>query len=255
MGWNIFKLYLPIILAAVAMLLGDRSGIAPVRPPATSTPTPIATPLNYPATPMAAPTPDAGAANGSENSTVAAARARLQQEGMTTTLIIVTGASTGVEGIIYQDLLARGFRSTTGPDEGIDTHSLSCYPNCIFVPAAEVDALGVDLWVQVLRHEYRHMVQASHNPNMASVFRNSDGWFTSYAAFSEVCADFGLNVAPLYQAELRMLQLRSVVGAAQQPLIDQACQGDKLSYDKLLQAYNSASGSDQAFAQLFPPYS
>src|SRR5207244_2429590 len=94
------------------------------------------------------------------SSNVEVAHERLQQEPMQTTLIIVSDTSSGVEGNIYRDLLARNFRSSTGPDEGIDTHSLSCYPNCVFVPAPEVNALSVDGWVQVLRHEYRHMVQA-----------------------------------------------------------------------------------------------
>ena len=183
------------------------------------------------------------------------AHTRLQQEALKTTLIIVSSASTGVEGDIYRDMRARIFRSSTGPDEGIDTHSLACYPNCVFVPAEEVNALTVDVWASVLRHEYRHMVQASHNPNMASDFRGPDGRFTVYAAFSEACADFELNVAPVYQAQARMEQLRAVVGADQQALIDQACQGDRAAYDKLVQVYNGARSSEQAFALLYPTYS
>ena len=149
---------------------------------------------------------------------------------------------------------ARVFRSTTGPDEGIDTHSLPCYPNCVFVPIEEVNVLTVGTWMQVLRHEYRHMLQASHNPNLAADFRGPDGRFTSYGAFSEACADAGLNVAPIYQARARLDQLRATLSAAQQPLIDQACQGDRPSYEQLVLLYNTALSSPQAFALLFPTY-
>jgi hypothetical protein len=218
--------------------------VAATAVPASNSPIPAAT--NAPLGPRA---------NDQGSSTVEVAYARLQQEAMKTTLVIVSSASTGVEGDIYRDMRARIFRSSTGPDEGIDTHGLACYPNCVFVPAEEVNALTVDVWAIVLRHEYRHMVQASHNPNMASDFRGSDGGFTVYAAFSEACADFGLNVAPVYQAQMRMEQLRGVLGADQQPLIDQACQGDRPSYDKVVQMYNSAKSSDQAFALLYPAYS
>ena len=179
---------------------------------------------------------------------------RLQAEPMQTTLIIVSSASTGLEGLIYQDMRTRVFRSTTGPDEGIDTHSLSCYPNCVFVPSEEVNVLTVGVWMLVLRHEYRHMVQASHNPNLAADFRGPDGRFTSYAAFSEACADYGLNVAPVYRAQVRIDQLRAALGASRQPLIDQACQGDKPSYDQVMQMYDAASVGGGMFSELFPTY-
>jgi hypothetical protein len=225
--------------------------------PASNSPIPTATAALFSSSPIPAATnaPLGPRANDQGSSTVEMAYARLQQEAMKTTLVIVSSASTGVEGDIYRDMRARIFRASTGPDEGIDTHSLSCYPNCVFVPVEEVNALTVDVWVLVLRHEYRHMVQASHNPNMSADYRGPDGRFTVYAAFSEACADFGLNVAPVYQAQVRMEQLRGVLGADQQPLIDQACQGDRPSYDKVVQMYNSAKSSDQAFALLYPTYS
>jgi hypothetical protein len=248
----LFSLRRALAVAALGYLICACSPMTPASAPATTRP-PVAAMAR--STPVPAATPAGTVASGQGSSNAEMAHERLQQEALKTTLIIVSSTSTGIEGDIYRDLRARNFRSSTGPDEGIDTHSLSCYPNCVFVPVEEVNALTVDVWVQVFRHEYRHMLQASHNPNMSTDFRGPDGRFTVYAAFSEVCADFGLNVAPVYQAQVRMEQVRAVVGADQQPLIDQACQGDRPSYDKLVQLYNTAKASDQAFALLYSTYS
>ena len=149
-------------------------------------------------------------------STLERAHARLEAEGLRTKLIIVSPASQGVELAIYRDLRIRHYRSTTGPDEGIDTHSLACYPACVFVPVQEIKVLAVDRWVAVLRHEYRHVIQAGNNPHMASDFRGADGVFTSYGQFSEVCADYGIYVAPDYRARTRMAMLKAALGASRQ---------------------------------------
>ena len=183
------------------------------------------------------------------------AHARLDAQGVKFELNVVAPWSTGVALAIYRDLRLRRYRSTTGPDEGIDTHGLACYPACIFVPFQEVNVLAVDRWVAVLRHEYRHVIQATHNPGMAADFRSGPtGPFTSYGLFSEVCADYGINVAPGYRADTRMTTLKRVLGAGRQVLIDQACQGSKPSYDAMVFAYNQLRRSSRAFAALFPRY-
>jgi len=183
------------------------------------------------------------------------AHARLAAQGFQFELNVVAPWSTGVALAIYRDLRLRRYRSTTGPDEGIDTHSLACYPGCVFVPYQEVNVLAVDRWVAVLQHEYRHVIQATHNPTMAADFRSGPtGLFTSYGLFSEVCADYGINVAPGYRAYTRMTGLKRVLGAGRQLLIDQACQGGKPSYDAMVYAYNQIRRSTRAFAYLFPRY-
>ena len=187
-------------------------------------------------------------------STLERAHTRLQAEGLRTELIIVSRASKGVELAIYRDLRIRRYRSTTGPDEGIDTHSLACYPACVFVPVQEINVLTVDRWAAVLRHEYRHVIQAANNPNLASDFRLANGVFTSYGLFSEVCADYGVYVAPGYGARWRMAALKARLGASRQWMIDQACAGIKPSYDSLVQTYNRIRRSSRAFAALFPRY-
>lgn len=192
--------------------------------------------------------------NGTGDSNVEQAHAFLQGEGNSVYLIIVSDESTGVEGQIYRDLVKRHFRATTGPDEGIDTHAEVCYPDCVFVTRQEVNAIGVSAWIEVLRHEYRHITQALNNPLMAQDFRDPDGLFTPYAAFSEACADYGLNVAPVYEAQARIDRLIEVLQADEQGLIDQACQGDKASYQSLVEDYDQNMGDVGAFRKLFPPY-
>ena len=146
------------------------------------------------------------------------------------------------------------FRTTTGPDEGIDTASEFCYPDCIFVLSDVVNVLNSNSWARVFQHEYRHITQAKNNPDMARDFRDPNGIFTTYGAFSEACADYGLNVAPLYRAESRMSRLMNALGADRQGLIDQACIGDKSAYQDLVNQYNQTVGQGSAFQQLFPPY-
>jgi hypothetical protein len=199
-------------------------------------------------------TPTSYVVHGAGDSNAEKAHAQLQNTDLKTFLILVSGDSTGLEGEIYRDLIKRNFRSTTGPDEGVDTHGYFCYPNCVFVLKEAANVLSVEGWTAVLRHEYRHVVQATNNPNMAQDFREPGGRFTSYAAFSEACADYGLNTAPVYQAETRMGQLSAVLGPDQQGLIDQACSGSKPAYDQVVAEYDHRQGSDQAFAELFPPY-
>jgi len=169
-------------------------------------------------------------------------------------LIIVSSRSTGVEADIYRDLRLRFFRTTTGPDEGIDTHTEFCYPSCIFVLAEEVNAIPVSSWLRVLMHEYRHIIQAKNNPTLAQDFRDPGGTFTSYGAFSEACADYGLNVAPVYHAQVRIDQLKRVLGPDDQALIDQACRGDKIAYGDMVEYYVQKVGQGNAFEVLFPRY-
>ncbi len=192
--------------------------------------------------------------NADGNSNVEQAHAQLQNDGNQVYLVIVSNQSTGLEHDIYQDLRERNIRATTGPDEGIDTHGEFCYPDCVFVPKEEVNAISVQAWADVLRHEFRHIVQAKNNPNLAKDFRSPNGQFTTDAAFSEACADYGLNVDLAYHAQERMDQLKRVLGSERQSLIDRACQGDKPAYQTLVDQYNQKSGYSGAFGDLFPPY-
>ena len=109
--------------------------------------------------------------SGSGQTSVEQAHGRLVEEGLKMTLVLVSDKSTGTEGDVYRDLRFRDIRATTGTNEGIDTHSLACYPYCVFVPVEEANALKVEAWEGVLRHEYRHMLQASNNPTLAQDFR------------------------------------------------------------------------------------
>ncbi len=223
----------------------------PTQPPQTQTVTPEDT------VPASTPSPIGTidyVVNGTGKSNVAQALYRLQAQGDLVYLVILSSQSTGTEGEIYRDLQQRGFRSTTGPDEGVDTHGEFCYPDCVFVLAGAVNAISPDSWVRVLQHEYRHITQAENNPDLAQDFRDPNGMFTLYAAFSEACADYGLDVAPIYRAQQRMDQLKNVLGTGQQGLIDQACRGDKSAYQTLVDQYNQKIGHNNAFQQLFPPY-
>lgn len=205
------------------------------------------------ATPTATP-PPGYVLYGPGNSNAERAHEILLNEGNAIYLIVVSTQSTGVEGDIYRDLRQRNFRTTTGPDEGIDTSTEICYPNCAYVLAEELNAIGVNSWVRVLQHEYRHITQAKNNPNLARDFRDPDGTFTTYGAFVEACADYGLDVAPVYHAQQRIDDLKSALGADRQSLIDQACAGDPFLYVSLRNQYNIAIGRADAFDQLFPPY-
>ncbi len=209
--------------------------------------------VSFSSVPSAAATPGY-VVNGTGHSNVEQAHASLLGEGYKVYLILVSYRSTGVEGQIYRDLIARHFRSTTGPDEGIDTRGEFCYPNCVFVPVQDANVIGASGWVGVLRHEYRHITQAENNSNMAHDFRSPNGVFTSYAAFSEACADYGLNEALVYHAGYRINRLTSVLGIQQQTLIDAACSGNMSAYQNLVARYNQQLGNPRAFAQWFPPY-
>lgn len=194
---------------------------------------------------------------GSGNSNAEKAHLSLQAQagpGNPTYLIIVSPQSADVEGAIYRDLRQRFFRTTTGPDEGIDTSGEFCHPRCVFVLGDQANAISVNAYMRVLQHEYRHVVQATNNPNMARDFREANGVFTPYGAFSEACADYGLNVALVYRAAERIGRLKSVMGADGQALIDRACAGYESAYQDLVNQYNQKLGNTNAFGQLFPPY-
>jgi len=167
-------------------------------------------------------------------------------------LVILTPREGGLRGEIYRVLRRRKFRATTGPDEGIDTRSLSCYPGCIFVPVEEVDAISVSDWISVLRHEARHVAQLRHNPEMAWDFVQN-GRRTVYAGFCEACADDGLYTTPLYYAEERMARLREVVGAENEPLVQRACGGDRAAYETLRALFDRLSDESGSFDTLFQP--
>lgn len=187
-------------------------------------------------------------------SRVELAHAQLEAQGQHFSLVIVSSASQGLELAIYRDLRARRYRSTAGPDEGFDTHGQPCFPNCVYIPFEEVNALAVSTWVRVLRHELRHMNQAAHNPALARDFREANGIFTSYGMFSEVCADYGINVGALYRAAYRMGALRAWLGRGRYALIGNACAGDRPSYVSVVALYNRVRRSSRAFALLFPRY-
>lgn len=193
--------------------------------------------------------------NGSKTTSAAQAQAQLFQEGLRFYLIVVSPNSTGLEGEINQDLVKRNFRATTGPDEGFDTQSLECHPNCVFVPAEVADALSVEGWRNVLAHEQRHMVQAANNPDLAREFRRTEeSLFSTYAAFLEACADDGIYVAEeTYHASERMPQLKNGLGAAREGELERACEGFKDAYQGIVTAYEAKAGQG-AFAKLFPPY-
>jgi hypothetical protein len=206
-------------------------------------------------TATATPTRPAGyIVNGSGNSTIEQAFLRMLSPGDPVYLVIVSGQSTGTEGDVYRDLRQRRFRTTTGPDEGIDTSGEFCYPGCVFVLSEEVNVNRIDSWTRVLQHEYRHITQAKNNPTLARDFRDPNGLFTTYGAFLEACADYGLNVAPVYRAQGRMDHLKSVLGTDLQGMLDRACSGDKPAYEDLVNQYNEKVGSNNAFQELFPPY-
>jgi hypothetical protein len=193
--------------------------------------------------------------NGDKTTNVARAQAELFQEGLRFYLIIVSAKSTGLEGEIYQDLIKRNFRATTGPDEGFDTQSLECHPNCVFVPAEVANALSVPSWKNVLKHEQRHMVQAANNPDMAREFRRTEeSLFTTYAAFLEACADDGIFVGEeVYHASERMPKLKQVIGAENKTLLERACEGFPDAYQTIGTQYEAKQGAG-SFAKLFPPY-
>ena len=180
---------------------------------------------------------------------------RLFLEGLDFSVIIVSPQSTGVKKQIYDDLIKRNFRATAGPDEGFDTKEVDCYPNCVFVRYQAVNQISVESWKNVMRHEQRHMVQASHNRNLAHEFRSSPtNMFTTYAAFMEACADDGIYVGePSYHASERMPRLKNNLGIANTTLLTHACEGYPDAYIKTVDAYDAKAGKG-AFAKLFPPY-
>lgn len=189
-----------------------------------------------------------------EESNAGHAYEQLKREGNDFTMIVVSSLSTGLEQQIFADLEKRDYRATTGPDEGYDTSTLACYPNCVIVRQDALDAVPAESWVRVLQHEQKHMVQLRNNSDLAKDFRLADGTFTTYAAFAEACADYGLNVGEDYHAQERIDRLKSVLGAQAESVLDSACQGDKAAYSRLMQEYNEALGQASAFAELYPPY-
>jgi hypothetical protein len=191
----------------------------------------------------------------SRETSVARAQTELRSEGLVFSVIVVSFTSEGLRYEIYQDLIRRNFRATTGPDEGIDTTPFECYPDCVFIRQDAVDTLPVESWKNVLRHEQRHMVQAANHPALAQAFRQTDSLFTTYAAFLEACADDGIFVAEnMYHASERMPMLREVLGAPNTYTLAQACQGKPPAYTEIVHLYENRVGVPGAFAQLFPPY-
>lgn len=186
---------------------------------------------------------------------VEVAQQELQDRGIHFTLLVISAESEGVQGAIYRDLLKRHLRATSGPDEGFDTRSLDCFPKCVLVRAEVVNEISVESWVNVLRHEQRHMVQAANNPNLALQFRpTTDALFTTYAAFMEACADDGIFVAEnIYHSSERMPELRAVLGLENVGLMEPACAGFRESYESIVTAFDAKQG-EGAFAALFPPY-
>lgn len=193
--------------------------------------------------------------NADATTNVAKAQSLIYDEGIRFYLVVLSKGATGLEAEIYKDLVERKIRATTGPDEGFNTESLKCNPNCVFVPIKVVDALSVESWASVLRHEHRHMIQASHNPTMADDFRDAEGLFTTYAAFLEACADDGIYVGEeIYHAQVRMPQLNKVLGEAHQADLQAACEGHKDTYDTVVRLYEQETGQPGSFAKLFPQY-
>jgi hypothetical protein len=78
--------------------------------------------------------------------------------------------------------------------------------------------------------------------------------FTPYAAFMEACADYGINVEELYHAQVRIEALKAALGASFSGTLNQACKGDRGSYQAVVSQYNSREGSSNAFSTLFPQY-
>ncbi len=234
---------------------------APAASPPPPAPTPVNTPTGTEENPVVTQTPVSTAElesylRGTTADTNAArAQARLFQEGLRFYLIVVSASSTGLEGEIYQDLTRRNIRATTGPDEGFDTTRVECHPNCVYVPKAAVNAITAESWVNVLRHEQRHMVQAANNPDLAQAFRpDKEGLFTTYAAFLEVCADDSIYVGePIYHTSQRMPKLKAALGGENLALLTQACEGDVAAYSGVVRVYEGKMG-EGTFAKLFPPY-
>jgi hypothetical protein len=189
-----------------------------------------------------------------EASNAGQAYEQLRREGNDFTMIVVSDQSTGLEEQIYADLEKRNYRVAAGPDEGYDTSSLTCYPNCALVRQDALDAVPVETWIRILRHERRHMVQLKNDPSLARDFRSPDGTFTTFGAFSEACADYGLNVGEDYHAQERIDRLKSVLGSQVEPVLDSACKGDTAAYASLVQKYDETLGQTNAFANIFPPY-
>lgn len=198
---------------------------------------------------------DAKSLGSKRTTNVALASEQLFQEGLAFSVIVVSPLSTGIQARIYDDLTKRHLRATSGPDEGIDTTSLKCHPNCVFIHYRALDEIGVESWKNVLRHEQRHMVQALHNPNLARDFRRpTDNLFTTYAAFMEACADDGIYVAePMYRSSVRMPELVKILGGESKTLLTRACLGYTDAYQEIVGAFELKGGSG-SFANLFPPY-
>jgi hypothetical protein len=183
-----------------------------------------------------------------------AAAAQLKAGGEDFEIVVLSDASTGIEAEIYENLLRRNYRATTGADEGFDVSGQPCWPRCIYLRRDALDAVPVESWVRVLKHESRHVLQAKNNPNLARDFRGADRVFTTYAAFMEACADDGIGVGPLYKAAERLGNLKLVLGAQYDTLVVPACIGERPAFDTLVEAYNRLAGVEDAFLELFPPY-
>ncbi len=192
--------------------------------------------------------------NGAGESLAEQAHEHLLEEGEKVYLILLSPDSPDVQGLIYYDLQKRDILATTGPDEGFDTHNLFCYPRCVFVRKEDASISTVESWTALLRHEYRHIAQAENNPEMAHDFRNPDGRFTTYAAFMEACADYGLNIKVSYHAQERIDSLKQGLSTDFIGVLDRACKGDEWAYQAVRDQYNKRIGFSRAFDDLFPSY-
>lgn len=192
---------------------------------------------------------------GEGRSNVERAQAVLSKEGLRFALVVVSTESAGLEGEIFRDLTKRNFRATTGADEGFETRGVGCHPRCVFVRSNAVNEISTESWTNVLRHEERHMVQATNHPNLADAFRRTpDSLFTTYAAFLEACADEGIFVAePTYHASERMPRLRLALGAEGADLIRRACEGFTDAYASVVKSYELKVG-ERRWGELFPAY-
>jgi hypothetical protein len=199
------------------------------------------------------------------------------------TLHVVGSNSTGLEGVMYRDLIARRLR-IMGPEDVADSAQLPGWPYLVIAVQEDLNANSVTGWGYVLEHEYVHMVAAANlaadGVNLAQLMRQPDGTFTHQALFHEVCADFFPRdpdgnhrpVASFYGAMDRMPELLRVLegmdaaALAHQPpshyeilpitglpLMDAACVWDREALRRVQELYDEQMGPG-AFDTLLPTY-
>lgn len=195
-------------------------------------------------------------------------------------LHVVSGDSEGIDGEMYQDLLAREWY-IMGPEDFAGSIEKQGWPYVVIAREETLDANPVKVWGYVLDHEFVHMVAAANlateGLNLAELMRAPDGIFTHEARFHEVCADYYPRdedgnhrpVARSYGAMDRMPQLLEVLddGAPAHdpppgyevlditgvPLVDAACVWDREAMEAVRDLYDAERGLG-AFDVLFPTY-